>query len=80
MQAELIDQYKEKIIKYWIDRTLHFGIRVISRGEVGHEILKNDLGNSRGDLKEVVNKFYLLLNRTYDSIRHQEAQKSRKVI
>jgi len=31
--------------------------------------LKNDLGNSRGDLKEVVDKFHFLLNRIYDSIR-----------
>ena len=73
MQAELIDQYKEKIVRYWTDRIFHFGIRAISRGEVGHGILKHDLGNSRGDLKEVVDKFHLLLSRTYDSIRHQEA-------
>ncbi len=47
---------------------------------MGHGILKNDLGNSRGDLKEVMNKFHLLLNRIYDSIRQQETQESRKVI
>ena len=77
---ELIDQYKEKIVRYWIDHTLHFGIRVISRGEVGHGILKNELGNSRGDLKEVVDKFYLLLKRIYENIRQQEAQENHKVI
>ena len=80
IQAELINQYKEKIIRYQTNRTLHFGTRAISRGEVDYGILKNDLGNSRGDLKEVVDKFYLLLSRIYDSIRHQEAQESRKVI
>jgi len=69
MQKELIDQYKERIIRYWTDYILYFGTRIISRGEVGHKILKNDLGNSRGDFKEVVDKFYLLLNRIYDSIR-----------
>ncbi len=47
---------------------------------MGHGILKNDLGNSRGDLKEVVDKFHLLLNRIYDSIRQQKAQESRKII
>ena len=47
---------------------------------MGHRILKNDLGNSRGDLKEVVDKFHLLLNRIYDSIRQQKAQESRKII
>ncbi len=47
---------------------------------MGHEILKNNLGNSRGDLKEVVDKFHFLLNRIYDSIRQQEIQESRKVI
>ena len=80
MQKELIDQYKEKIVRCWIDYIFYFGARVISRGEVGHKILKNDLGNSRGDFKEVVDKFHLLLNRIYDSIRQQEAQKSRKVM
>ncbi len=80
MQKELIDQYKEKIIKYWTDYILYFRTRAISRGEVGYGILKNDLENSRGDFKEFVDKFYLLLNRIYDSIRQQEAQESRKVI
>ena len=70
----------KKIMRYWTDRTLHFGTRATSRGEVGYKILKNDLGNSRGDFKEVVDKFYLLLNRTYNSIRQQEAQESRKMI
>ena len=59
MQAELIDQYKEKIVRYWINRIFHFGTRAISRDEVGYGILKNDLGNSRGDLKEVVDKFFI---------------------
>ena len=80
MQAELIDQYKEKIIRCWTDRTLYFDIRVISRGEVGYEILKNNLGNSRSDFKEIVDKFYLLLSCIYNSIRHQEAQENRKMI
>ncbi len=80
MQKELIDQYKEKIVRCWTDHTLYFGIRVISRGEVGYGILKNDLGNSRGNFKEVIDKFYFLLNRIYDSIRQQETQESRKVI
>ncbi len=80
MQKELIDQYKERIMRYQTDYTLYFGTRIISRGEVGYRILKNDLGNSRGDFKEVVDKFYFLLNRIYDSIRQQEAQESRKVI
>ncbi len=69
MQVELIDQYKEKIVRYWTDYTLHFGIRVISQGEVGYGILKNELGNSRGDFKEVMNKFHLLLKRIYENIR-----------
>jgi len=47
---------------------------------VGHEILKNELGNSRGDLKEVVNKFHFLLKRIYENIRQQETQESRKVV
>ncbi len=47
---------------------------------MGYGILKNDLGNSRGDFKEVIDKFHLLLNRIYNSIRQQEAQESRKVI
>ncbi len=80
MQKELINQYKKKIVKCWTDHTLHFGTKIISRGEVGHKILKNNLRNSRGDLKEIINKFYLLLNRIYDSIRQQEAQKNRKMI
>ncbi len=80
MQVELINQYKEKIMRCWIDHTLHFRIRATSRGEVGHGILKNELGNSRSDLKEVEDKFHLLLKRTYENIRQQEAQESRKVI
>src|SRR6266536_718302 len=80
MQVELINQYKEKIIKCWTDHTFHFGTRATSRGEVNHEILKNKLGNSRGDLKEIVDKFYLLLKRIYENIRQQKTQESRKVI
>ncbi len=80
MQKELINQYKEKIVRCWTDYILYFRIKVISREEVGHRILKNDLGNSRGDFKKVVDKFHLLLNYIYDSIRQQEAQESRKVI
>ena len=66
---ELIDQYKEKIVRYWTDHIFYFGIRATSRGEVGYGILKNELGNSRGDFKEVVDKFYLLLKRIYENIR-----------
>ncbi len=80
MQVELINQYKEKIVRCWTDHTLHFETRVISRGEVGHGILKNKLRNSRGDFKEIVDKFYLLLKHIYENIRQQEAQESRKVI
>ncbi len=70
----------KKIIRYWTNYIFYFKTRAISRGEVGYEILKNDLENSRGDLKEVVDKFHFLLNRIYNSIRQQEAQESRKVI
>ncbi len=67
-------------MKCWTDYILYFGIRITSRGEVGYRILKNELGNSRGDLKEVMDKFHLLLKRTYENIRQQEAQENRKVI
>jgi len=67
-------------VRCWTDHTFYFGIKVISRGEVGYKILKNKLGNSRGDLKEIVDKFYLLLKRTYENIRQQETQENFKVI
>ena len=47
---------------------------------MGYRILKNELGNSRGNLKEIVDKFHLLLKRTYKNIRQQETQESRKVM
>jgi hypothetical protein len=34
-----------------------------------HGILKNELGTSRGDIKDVVDKFRLLLRRTNSEIR-----------
>ncbi len=80
MQVEFIDQYKEKIVRYWTDYILYFRTRTTSRGEVGHGILKNELGNSRGDFKEIMDKFHFLLKRIYENIRQQEAQESRKVI
>jgi hypothetical protein len=45
------------------------GIQATSRGEGQHGILKNELGTSRGDIKDVVDKFRLLLRRTNSEIR-----------
>ncbi len=56
-------------MRCWIDYIFYYGTRVISRGEVGYGILKNELGNSRGDFKEVMDKFHLLLKRIYENIR-----------
>jgi len=53
-------------VRYWIDRKIHWGTRVISRCETGHGALKRDLNNSSGDIKEVINKFQLLLSRIFN--------------
>ena len=48
--------------------------------EVIYGILKKDLGISRGDFKDVIRKFQLILNRVYNEVTTKYYQESRKLI
>ncbi len=67
-------------MRYWTDRVFYFGTRATSRVEVAHEILKKDLEISRGDFKDVIRKFQLILNRIYDEVTAKYYQESRKLV
>ena len=50
-----LSPWKEKLVRYWVDKVLHFGIRVTSLIKGCHAVLKSYLKVSTGDLKGVFN-------------------------
>jgi hypothetical protein len=80
MIDEVIGLFKRKIVKYYIDRYIHWGVRVSSRVEAGYKDLKIELGIYRGSLLDVIEKFGNLLRRTYREICIAQKQKSMKLI
>jgi hypothetical protein len=61
--------HKEKIIKAWTNKILHYGTTVTSRAEGFQSYLKCHLPNSIGNLKDVVDQLVLLLRNR--NIEHQ---------
>jgi hypothetical protein len=68
MTDEIIGPFKRKIVRYYTDRYIHWGVRVSSRVKAGHKDLKTELGIYRGSLLNVIEKFDNLLRRTYRKI------------
>ena len=83
IQKSIVDKHTKRLVKCWTDRHYNWGIQATSRGEGQHGILKNELGSlgtSRGDIKDVVDKFRLLLRRTNSEIRASLSQESQKFV
>ena len=63
MQKNVVNRYTEYIVKCWTGKYLNQGNKILSRGESQHKIVKNKLGTSRGDFKNIVDKYPNLLTR-----------------
>ncbi|KAG5551462.1 hypothetical protein RHGRI_009772 [Rhododendron griersonianum] len=63
--------FKEKFVKGWTDKCLHFGNRASSRAEGAHSKLKKYLLVSTGDLQEVKNKICLAIENEFNEIKTQ---------
>jgi hypothetical protein len=80
MTDEVIGPFKRKIVRYYTDRYIHWGVRVSSRVKAGYKNLKTELGIYRGSLLDVIEKFGNLLRRTYREICIAQKQESIKLI
>ena len=80
MQKNFINKYAEYIVKCWTGKYLNWGNKVLSRGESQHGVVKNELGISRGDLKDVVDKYRNLLTCQYNEIMADFSAESQKFI
>ncbi|KAM3559042.1 hypothetical protein ARSEF4850_004313 [Beauveria asiatica] len=76
-----LDLYKEKLVKVWVDRHLHFGNVVTSRGEGIHELIKIYLNTSQLDLFEAWRSIKLaVLNQLSELQANQAKQQIRTPI
>lgn len=76
-----LDLYKEKLVKVWVDRHLHFGNVVTSRGEGIHEMIKIYLNTSQLDLFEAWRSIKLaVLNQLSELQANQAKQQIRTPI
>jgi hypothetical protein len=71
--------WKEKIVSFWVDQNLHFGIRFTSPIEGCHAKLKAYLKVSTGDLKGVFDRLVLFWPNQHRGIRDSMAQEQNKV-
>ncbi|KAF7140308.1 hypothetical protein RHSIM_Rhsim06G0070800 [Rhododendron simsii] len=63
--------FKERFVKGWTDKCLHFGNRASSRAEGAHSKLKKYLLVSTGNLQEVKNKICLAIENEFNEIKTQ---------
>ena len=70
--------WKEKLVRYWVDMNLHFGIRVTSSIEGCHAILKAYLRVSTGDLKGVFDRLILYWLEQHKNIHNAWANEQNK--
>jgi transposase-like protein len=56
VQDTWLDPWKEKLVRFWVDMTKHFGVRFTSPIEGCHAMLKAYLRVSTGDLKGVYDR------------------------
>jgi hypothetical protein len=69
IRDNVIATKKQKIVAYWRNTYLNWGIKASSAAESLHNAVKSELGNSLGDLKNVVKNMRNLLRRHYHEIR-----------
>jgi hypothetical protein len=72
-------KWKEKLVRYWVDSNLHFGVRVTSPIEGCHAILKSYLRVSTGDLKGVFDRLVLFWPDQHQGIHDALAREQNKV-
>jgi hypothetical protein len=72
-------KWKEKLIRYWVDSNLHFGVRVTSPIEGCHAVLKSYLKVSTGDLKGVFDRLQLFWPNQHRNIHDAAAQEQNKI-
>jgi hypothetical protein len=80
IQASIVDRHERRLVKCWADREYNWGIQGMRRGGGQYGFLKNELGVSRGDIKDVVDKFRVMLRRTNDKILTSLSQESQKSV
>jgi hypothetical protein len=79
--ATWLDPYKERLVKAWVDRYLHFGNVVTSRAEGIHGLLKEHLKRSTLDLFEAWKAVkHALLNQLTELKSNQAKQQIRTPI
>jgi MULE transposase domain len=74
----LIQPHKEQLVKAWVNRHMHWDNQATSRGEGLHNTLKIGLVSSLGDLKDVMDKYLLILRRQYREIMTNLTQDRQK--
>jgi len=50
VQTTILDPLKDKIVRAWTDLVLHIGCRTTNRVEGAHDVVKEYLSTSKGDL------------------------------
>jgi hypothetical protein len=68
IQTDIVNNYAKQLVKCWTDRQHNWGIQATRRGG-GQSLLKNELGTSRGDIKDISDKFRVMLHRTNGNIQ-----------
>ena len=71
-------KWKEKLVQFWVNSSLHFSIQVISPIEGYHEILKSYLKVSTGDLKGIYDHLVQFWPTQHQNIWDFEANKQNK--
>lgn len=74
----LLVLWKEKLVSFWVNQTLHFGITVTSPIEGCHATLKGYLKRSISDLKGVFERLLLFWTAQQDSIQSTQAMQQNK--
>jgi hypothetical protein len=66
--------WKEKLVRYWVDQRLHFGVLVTSPIEGCHSTLKSYLQRGNGDLNRVFDRLELFWTAQQQGILQATAQ------
>jgi hypothetical protein len=80
IRDNVIAKKKKKIVACWRNKHLNWGFKASSAAESMHNALKYELGNSRGDLKHVVDNMSNLLERHYREISAEIDRQSMQYI
>jgi hypothetical protein len=74
-----IQPWKEKLVRFWVDMNLHFGVRFTSPIEGCHATLKAYLKVSTGDLKGVYDRLIHFWPNQHREIHNTTAQEQNKI-